>query len=88
MADSNDLERVRAALREALDTGNALYDIATRLGANPEIDTFEFEQALVGMPETIDGVERNMEYYIGMLRDAYIERVIIDLDHQEKEHHG
>lgn len=92
MTDSNDLARVRAALSEALDTGNVLVDLIGSWGANPSImndeDMFEFEQALVGIPETVGGVERNMEYYVGILRDAYVEQVLRVLDWQEKHHHG
>lgn len=82
--------RIRSALNEAFDSGNAMADAFEALDDSE--DGYEFEQALMGIPETImvshRGILKDLDYYISKLRRLYVEKAIVELDHQEDHHTG
>ena len=82
-----DVKRIQAALEDTFDTGNALADEIEIFAQ--ENDLFEVEQALMGQPETVDGIVRDTDYFLMRLRDGYIDAVLNQLDEIEEEHaHG
>jgi len=86
MTDSNDLARVQAALAEAFDSGNAMMDAFDDLWSEPGCDMLEFEQALVGIPEVVNGEVRDIKYFMDKLKETFVRYVILELN--EQEHHG
>ena len=85
--------RVKVALQNLFDSGNALPDAWNDLMLAE--DGYEFQLALMGVPEIAevdDGgdkvlVLKDMRYYWDELKKLYIDRALQELDAEEA-HHG
>ena len=85
--------RLRSAMLQTFDTGNALQDAWDQLMI--EEDPSEIEMALIGEPEIVainDGddeimVLKDTDYYIEKLKDYWIDAATDALD-LEEQHHG
>ncbi len=79
-------DRIRFALAQCFDSGNALADAIE--GMDDSEDGYEFELALMGVPETIDGVLKDMDYYVDKMRRIYVEKAVEELEFQEVRYKG
>jgi hypothetical protein len=79
-------DRIRFALVNLFDAGNALVDALEHMMI--EQDGWEIENALMGIPETVNGELRDWEYFTKKLRASYVKAVEEELDHSEEKYEG
>ena len=76
--------RVKHAIENLFDTGNALPDSFDELLMVE--DGAEIELALMGIAPKVDGVTKDWDYYTNKLREIFVGEVEAYLDYVESEY--